>query len=81
MSFYYVEISGEDKVYVLDQCKYIQYVGSKSGQDLVVSANPQLHDDDSETHRLVASVDGRTVPIRVERRFGSFAEFEEWRRI
>ena len=79
MEVYYVEIKESGKVYVLDQSRYVAYIGSTDDVDLV--QNSQLHDDDSETHRFVVAVGEKSYPCRGIRRFDTEADYEEWRKI
>lgn len=79
MEVYYIEIEDTKQVYVLDQSRYVAYVGTTSDVDLVT--NSQLHDDDSETHHFVVAVGKKSYPCRGIRRFATEQEYEEWRRL
>ncbi len=74
---YYANIIDSGKVYVLDLAKNIIYTGNRN--DVILTSNPQLHDDDSETYTLVVTVNGKTSPCYAARQFATEKEFLVWK--
>lgn len=75
----YIKVLETNKVYVLDESKCIQYVGTAS--DAILSSVPQLHDDDSETSTWMVTVNGKSNPCYASRQFATEKEFTEWKRV